>query len=96
MENYNNTIELNTTVDSVFSALTEKIPLWWTDSKLSNRLAGIVDALPLKCDIRILERKSLEGKFPLMAIGNQAKQKGFKKFQKRPPGMIPRSFYFRF
>ena len=30
MENYSNTIQLNTTVDKVFRALTEEIPLWWT------------------------------------------------------------------
>lgn len=31
MDNYNKTISLNTTADKVFGALTDRIPLWWTE-----------------------------------------------------------------
>ncbi|WP_222166162.1 SRPBCC family protein [Edaphocola aurantiacus] len=31
MKNYSQTITLNTTADKVFSALTNDIPLWWTE-----------------------------------------------------------------
>ncbi|MGU3373959.1 SRPBCC family protein [Chryseobacterium sp. M5A1_1a] len=30
MEDYSNTIEIKTTADKVYNALTDKIPLWWT------------------------------------------------------------------
>ncbi|WP_144281978.1 SRPBCC family protein [Chryseobacterium echinoideorum] len=31
MENYSNTIQLKATTDKVFNALTNEIPLWWTE-----------------------------------------------------------------
>lgn len=31
MENYSNTIKLKATADKVFNALTNEIPLWWTE-----------------------------------------------------------------
>jgi len=43
MENYSTDISLSTTVDKVFNALTEEIPLWWTErfDGLANEEAAI-------------------------------------------------------
>lgn len=36
MDNYNRTIYINTTVDKVYNALTQQIPLWWTEMFTGN------------------------------------------------------------